>query len=225
MNRGLRRVFGSVLLASVVMVNLVSVGLAFEVDVTDSVTRVVDGDTFESATNGVVRLADVDAPESDEPGFDEATDTLAGMIGGREVFLDVDDKGSTSFGRLICVVYVRFNATHVLNVNKAMVDQGRAVVSDFTNNEFNPSTWTTYTHYPGQSGPAPLAGPGPPYVLAAIAVIIVVVVAGLLYMGLRRKSENRRQLRTTLRCIGSAVVTDIEELDLSARCVRRFSGP
>ena len=40
MNRGLRRVFGSVLPASVAMVNLVFVGLAFEMDVTDSVRTV-----------------------------------------------------------------------------------------------------------------------------------------------------------------------------------------
>ena len=181
-------VLGSVLLASIVMASLVPVGLAFEVDTTDSVTRVVDGDTFDTVANGRVRLADVDAPESDEPGFDEASDALEGMIGNREVYLDIDDKGSTSFGRLICVVYVRYNSTHVLNVNKAMVDRGRAVVDDFTNNEFNPSTWTTYTYYPGQSGASPLAGPGSPYVLVVVAVIIVVVVvAGMLYLGLRRR--------------------------------------
>jgi len=104
------------------------------------------------------------------------------------VYLDIDDKGSTSFARLICVVYVRHNSTHVVNVNKAMVDRGRAVVTDFTNNEFNPSTWTTYTYYPGQSGVSPLAGSGSPYVLAVVAVIIVVaVVAGVLYLGLRRR--------------------------------------
>lgn len=187
MNR-LNLVLGSVLLVSVVLVSLVSVGLGFEVDATDSVTRVVDGDTFDTSANGRVRLADVDAPERGQTGFDEATDALTGMIGNREVFLDIDDKGSTSFGRLICVVYVRHNSTHVLNVNRAMVDRGRAAVDDFTNNEFNPSTWTTYTYYPGQSGASPLLGPGSPYVLAAIAVIIVLVVAGLLYLGLRRRN-------------------------------------
>ena len=184
----MKMVLGSVLLASVVLVSLVSPGLAFEVDATDSVARVVDGDTFDTYANGRVRLADVDAPESYEPGFDEATDALEGMIGGRLAFLDVDDVSRTDrFGRLVCVVYVRYNGTHVLNVNKAMVDRGRAVVDDFANNEFNPSTWTTYTYYPGQSGAAPLAGPGPPYALAGVAVIIVVVMAGLLYLGLRRR--------------------------------------
>src|SRR3972149_7034727 len=79
----LKMVFGSVLLASIVMVSLVSVGVAFEVDATDSVTRVVDGDTFDTSANGRVRLADVDSPESYEPGFDGATDALAGMVGGR----------------------------------------------------------------------------------------------------------------------------------------------
>ena len=132
----------------------------FEVDATDYVTRVVDGDTFDTSASGRVRLADVDSPERGQTGFDEATGALEGMIGSREVYLDIDDKGSTSFGRLICVVYVRYNSTHVLNVNKALVDQGRAVVDDFTNNEFNPSTWTTYNYHPGQSGAAPLPGPG-----------------------------------------------------------------
>ena len=129
----------------------------------------------------------MDSPERGQTGFEEATDALEVMIGGRGVFLDVDDKGSTSFGRLICVVYVRYNSTHVLNVNKAIVDQGRAVVDDFANNEFNPATWTTYTYYPGQSGAALLSGPGLPYVLAGVAVIIVVIVAGVLYLGFRRK--------------------------------------
>ncbi len=187
MNLRLKMVLGSVLLVSVVMVSLVSPGLAFEVDATDSVARVVDGDTFDTSANGRVRLADVDAPESYEPGFDEATDALAGMIGGREVFLDVDDVSRTDrFDRLVCVVYVQHNSTHVLNVNKAMVDMGRAVVYDFTNNEFNPSTWTTYTYHTGHSGASPLVWPGSPYVFAAVAVIIVLVVVGALYLGLRR---------------------------------------
>ena len=129
----------------------------------------------------------MDAPESYEPGFDGATDALEGLIGGRVVFLDVDDVSRTDrFGRLICVVYARHNSTHVLNVNKALVDRGRAVVDDFTNNEFNPSTWTTYTYYPGRPRASPLAGPGSSYVLAAVAAIIVVIVAGALYLRLRR---------------------------------------
>ena len=75
----------------------------------------------------------------------------------------------------------------MLNVNKAMVDGGRAVVDDFTNNEFNPATWTTYTYHTGHSGASPLAGPGSPDVLAAVALTIVAVVAGVLYLGLRRR--------------------------------------
>ncbi len=188
MNLRLKMVLGSILLVSVVLVSLVSPGLAFEVDATDSVTRVVDGDTFDTSANGRVRLADVDAPESYEPGFDEASDTLAGLIGSREVYLDIDDVSRTDrFGRLVCVVYVRHNSTHVLNVNKAMVDKGRAAVSDFTNNEFKPSTWTTYTYYPGEAGASPWVGTGSVYVLVGVAVIIVVIVSGLLYLGYRRR--------------------------------------
>ncbi len=89
-------VLGSVLLVSVVLVSLVSPGLAFEVDVPDSVTRVVDGDTFDTSANGRVRLADVDAPESYEPGFDGATDALEGMIAVLRPLLPV-------FFRLLCI--------------------------------------------------------------------------------------------------------------------------
>jgi len=87
MSLRLNMALGPVLLASIVTLSLVSVGVGFEVDVADSVTRVVDGDTFDASASGRVRLADVDSPESYEPGFDEATDALASMIGGREVLM------------------------------------------------------------------------------------------------------------------------------------------
>src|SRR3989304_9548706 len=94
-------VLGSVLLASIVMASLVPVGLAFEVDATDSVTRVVDGDTFDTSASGRVRLADVDSPERGQTGFDEATDALAGMIVGRGGVFCIVEKGAAGFGGVV----------------------------------------------------------------------------------------------------------------------------
>lgn len=47
------------------------------------------------------------------------------------------------------LVYVRYNKTHLLNVNKWLIDNGYAVISDYVN-EFNPYTWKLYIYYPEQ---------------------------------------------------------------------------
>ena len=52
----------------------------------EKVTKVIDGDTFETASRKKsVRLANVDAPEKGQPGFVKATETLRKMIEGKEV--------------------------------------------------------------------------------------------------------------------------------------------
>lgn len=49
----------------------------------EKVTKIIDGDTFETASRKKsVRLANVDAPEKEQPGFAKATETLR-MINGR----------------------------------------------------------------------------------------------------------------------------------------------
>lgn len=59
------------------------------------VVRVIDGDTFVVLSNGDqirVRLADVDAPESDGQPFNEASRrSLAGFLAGRVVTVEVMD--------------------------------------------------------------------------------------------------------------------------------------
>ncbi len=68
-NLTLKMVLGSVLLVSVVLVSLVSPGLAFEVDATDSVTRVVDGDTFDTLPMEGSGPCDEDTVEGRIPGL------------------------------------------------------------------------------------------------------------------------------------------------------------
>ncbi len=130
-----------------------STASAWEIDATDVVDRVIDGDTFVATTLDRVRLADIDTPEVGEPGADEATDFLTGLILYEEVHLDIDDvDGTDRYGRWIAVAYVRHNATHLLNVNEALLEEGLAEVWDFPN-EFDPYTWPLYVYYPTETPP------------------------------------------------------------------------
>jgi len=116
-----------------------------EVDLIATVYRVIDGDTFDAFPSGRVRLADINAPELGEAGGQEAKDALANLILNKKVYLDVDDLYVMDrYNRLICVVFVDYNSTHVLNVNKWLVENGYAQIMDYRN-EFNPSTWTLYS--------------------------------------------------------------------------------
>lgn len=122
----------------------VHVAFAWEIDATTTADRVIDGDTFDTTTEGRIRLADVDAPERGESGYYTAKNLLDEFVGGKTVYLDIDDVYRTGpYDRLICVVYVNHNSTHLMNVNKALLLEG-AVVIDNYHNEFNPYTWTLY---------------------------------------------------------------------------------
>ena len=121
---------------------------SFEVDVTAKVYKVVDGDTFDAFPIGRVRLADVNAPELDTDAGQKAKKFLTELILGEKVYLDVDDvKVMDRYNRIVAVVYVRYNSTHLLNVNKYLLEKGYAAVMDYPN-EFNPSNWLLYVYYP-----------------------------------------------------------------------------
>ena len=124
----------------------VLVVLAVEIDAITVVSRVIDGDTFDTTSEGRIRLADVNAPENGESGYYEAKQCLEDLIDGKTVVLDIDDiYQNDSYGRLVCVVYVKHNTTHYINVNKALLVEGVAVIDDY-DNEFDPYTWTLYVH-------------------------------------------------------------------------------
>ncbi len=113
-----------------------------------NVYKVVDDDTFDCFPVGRVRLADIDAPESSEPGYYEARNTLANLILNKKVYLDIDDiYVMDKYYRVVAVVYIRYNVTHLLNVNKRLIDNSYADISDYYN-EFNPYTWKLYEYYP-----------------------------------------------------------------------------
>ena len=182
--RPLLRKGGTVIVLLSMLVNLSPTIAAFEMDAVDTVMGIVDGDTFDTSLNGRIRLADVDAPESYEQGYAEASEALTAMIGGKTVHLDVDDVSRTDpYDRLVCVVYVRHNSTHLLNVNRALVDQGRAVITDFSNNEFDPGTWTAYVYSPEKRG----GFPTDVLVVFVAAVAVLAAVGGLFII--RRQSR------------------------------------
>lgn len=116
-----------------------------KIEKTAIVTRVIDGDTFDLNSGERVRLADINTPEIGEPGYEEAKNFLTGRVQGKTVFLDIDDVSRTDeYDRLICVAYVDHNSTHYENLNKALLENNYAVVYEFSNNEFNPSSWSWF---------------------------------------------------------------------------------
>jgi endonuclease YncB( thermonuclease family) len=80
----------------------------------EKVTKVIDGDTFETASRtNPVRLANVDAPEKGQPGAGKATQALRNLIQGEEV--TIDTVARDQYGRSVANVKVGGKS-----VNKAM---------------------------------------------------------------------------------------------------------
>jgi endonuclease YncB( thermonuclease family)/5-hydroxyisourate hydrolase-like protein (transthyretin family) len=123
---------------------------AIEVDQTTTCTSIVDGDSFYT-TYGEVRLADLDCPDQGDSGYSEARSALSSLILNENIILDIDDlRGTDQYDRYICVAYIKYNTTHLRNVNHYMVSNGYAVVDDYTNNEFSPYSWQPYAIKPSK---------------------------------------------------------------------------
>ena len=117
----------------------------YEKDMITEANWVIDGDTFNVTAGETIRLADINAPEYGEAGYAAAKSLLISLVYNKTVYLDIDDISRTDpYGRLVCVVFVDYNTTHVSNINKALLEEGVVTVWDHTDNEFNPSTWTLY---------------------------------------------------------------------------------
>lgn len=70
----------------------------------EKVIRVIDGDTFETASRKKpVRLANVNAPEKGQRGSAKATEALRKMIEGEEV--RIETVGRDKYGRAVAKVY------------------------------------------------------------------------------------------------------------------------
>jgi endonuclease YncB( thermonuclease family) len=83
----------------------------------ERVTKVIDGDTFETASRkNPVRLANVDAPELGAPRGQAAKRVLENLIGGETV--SIDTVARDRFGRSVAKVKLGRRS-----VNKAMTDK------------------------------------------------------------------------------------------------------
>lgn len=85
------------------------------------VERVIDGDTFETAAGTRIRLANVNTPETGEPGAQAATNFLRNLIGGRTV--TVEPQGTDIFGRTLAIVW---NTGASISVNQAIRNAGHS---------------------------------------------------------------------------------------------------
>jgi hypothetical protein len=114
-------------------------------DFSDTITDVVDGDSFKGNSGKEYRLADVNAPEWNQPGGPASTSNLESLILHKNVYIDID--GTMTHGRYVCVVYIDYDSTRYLNVNKAQWSGGYAQVDDHPN-AWNPYGWTLYVEKP-----------------------------------------------------------------------------
>lgn len=85
--------------------------------------KVLDGDTFELENGEVVRLIGIDAPESSQPGWENARDYLSFLILDKKVTLVAGSKKKDEHGRLLRYVYVEN-----MCVNEEMIKNGYAEV-------------------------------------------------------------------------------------------------
>ena len=71
----------------------------------ETVTKVIDGDTFMTLSRKRVRLANVNAPEKNQRGGSTATNSLRRFIGGKQV--EVNTVARDRYGRFIANVKVK----------------------------------------------------------------------------------------------------------------------
>ncbi|WP_232699639.1 thermonuclease family protein [Brevibacillus daliensis] len=95
-----------------------------------SITRVVDGDTFEISTGEKVRLIGVDTPETVKPNHPveaygkEASDYTKKMLTSKQVTLQFDVEPYDKYGRLLAYVYLEdgtFYNEHVIKEGYARI--------------------------------------------------------------------------------------------------------
>ena len=127
------------------------------------VIKVVDGDTFDVGEIGRIRLADVNTPEMDTEEGKEAKEYVKGLCYQKKVYLDIDDLYITGkYGRIVAVVYIPHNETHLVNLNQLLLKEGYAEARDYPN-EFDHDDWigSPLEYIALTSSPTPFYTPSP----------------------------------------------------------------
>ncbi len=88
---------------------------------TESVSEVIDGDTFKTDSDKTIRLLGINAPEITDPGGDLAKEFLRNMILNKNIILKRDITEKDDYGRYLFYVYCGN-----IMVNKEMVRCGLA---------------------------------------------------------------------------------------------------
>jgi micrococcal nuclease len=107
-----------------------------------TVTRVIDGDTLNVVTREgdtiTIRLALIDAPERNEPGFDEAKNFITEQCLNKNAEVDPDNNQGLTYGRTVAVVFCEG-----VNVNEAILDNDLAdIYQSFCDvSEFADTNW------------------------------------------------------------------------------------
>jgi len=92
----------------------------------NTVTHIVDGDTFDIASGERIRMIGIDTPERGEFFYKEASVRLGELIDGKEVVLINDISKTDRYGRLLKHVYYGD-----VWINKQMIDEGFAKLVTF----------------------------------------------------------------------------------------------
>ncbi len=85
------------------------------------VTKIIDGDTFETSDGEIVRLLGINTPEKHEYYYEEAKEKLQDMIQGKSVTLESDQTDKDWYGRQLRYVYIGN-----MFVNSEMLEKGYA---------------------------------------------------------------------------------------------------
>jgi micrococcal nuclease len=85
-----------------------------------TVSRVIDGDTFQLTDGTRVRLIGMDTEEKGERCYQEAKDRLKELIEGKDVFLEADKTDKDRYDRLLRYVYINDTFVNYLLVREGL---------------------------------------------------------------------------------------------------------
>lgn len=84
--------------------------------------RVIDGDTIEMSDKQKVRLIGINAPERNQPFYEESKKKLEDLVLGKEIIIKADVATTDTYGRILAYVYIGD-----VFVNYEMIKSGVAV--------------------------------------------------------------------------------------------------
>ena len=90
------------------------------------VQRVIDGDTFETETGGVIRLANINTPERGEYGYEEAKNFLKQF---ENKTVEIEEKGADKYQRTLAKVYTPDYSPFGFNISQQAATNGELEIS------------------------------------------------------------------------------------------------